>query len=315
MWIRSREQEVRARHDEALALLDAGDLDGAKRIAHELRALGWSGAFEVLALAMRAERDLAGAVQILDEGCALAPASFGLHELRGSMLDALGEHARAIEAYDRALECEGAWTASIHYNRSITRLRIGDAGGALVDAEQVLSGAVPPPFAIDAVRVAIDALDRLGRHEDAVSLVRTVLAETERDGAIAGRLKPMLALTLSRAGDVERARAAALDAIEDGHGNAELASLMPPPRHDERAPQRWRLVVEGAWPSDPKVGGFYRVVSVLAADEDEALAWARLLEPAGLRAVLRVHEITRDDGAASGEVTRGVVGASGRVFF
>jgi tetratricopeptide (TPR) repeat protein len=313
MWIRSREDTVRAMHDEALARLDGGDLAGAKQLAGELRALGWSGAFEVLALALRAEKDLAGAVAALEEGCALAPDAWALHELRGSMLDAIGETARAIEAYDRALACEGAWAASVHYNRAITRLKSGDAGGALADAEAVLDGASPPPFAIDAVGVAIDALDRLGRHDDAVSLVRTASSEAAA-GAVADRLTALLAVALDRAGRRAEATDAAQRATEAGYGSAALARLLDPPAFDPSlATRRIHLLVAGDWSHDG-AEGFYRAVWTRAANPDEALAWARLLENAAIGATLRIDEVLATEDATESD-PRGVLSASGRTLY
>jgi tetratricopeptide (TPR) repeat protein len=314
MWLRSKEDSVHAMHDEALSLLDAGDLAGAKRVASELRAMGWSGAFEVLALALRAEKDLAGAVRALEEGCVLAPEAWALHELRGSMLDALGETARALAAYDGALSCEGAWTASVHYNRAITRLKAGDAGGALADAEAALGGASPPPFAIDAIGVAIDALDRLRRNDDAVSLVRTALSEAD-GGVVAPRLTALLAVALDRSGKRAEARDAAVAAIEAGHGSAALARLVDPPTLGAgAAAYRFHLLVAGAWPSEPRASGFYRSVWARAADTHEALAWARLLEPAAIGATLCIEEVLATDDAHADDI-RGVLSASGRVLF
>jgi tetratricopeptide (TPR) repeat protein len=313
MWITPKEDEVRARHDEALALLENGDLNGARRIAEELRALRWSGAFEVLALAARAEKDLEGAVRVLDEGCALAPAAWALYELRGTMLDGLGRSEEALASYDHALGCEGVWAASVRYNRAIARLRLGDAGGALADAEAVMSGATPPPFLIDAVQLAVDALDRLGRKDDAVSLVRTALAEA--DEAAAARLRGVLAVALARAGQMDAAREAARIAIEAGHGNAALARLMPPIRDDGR-PARWlRLVVQGRMPVSDRSYGFLRVLSVLAADANEALAWAAELEPVAWREALQIDECKDNDAPPPEGAARGVVGATGRVLF
>ncbi len=312
MWIRPKEEDVRARHEEALACLENGDLGGARRIAEELRGIGWSGAFEILALAARAEKDLPAAVRVLDEGCALAPGAWSLHELRGTLLDTMGEPERALDAYASALRCEGVWEASVRYNRAITRWRMGDAGGALADAEAVLSGATPPPFAVDAVRVAIDALDRLGRPTDAVSLVRTALGDASGDDQVTLRLRELLAIALGRDGQLDAARAEAHAVIEAGRGTPELARLLPPIAFDARPPRWLRLVVQG------RVGGqgFLRVVGVLAADANEGLAWATQLEPEASQERLEVDECRDNDAPMPAEGTpRGIVGASGRIFF
>lgn len=316
MWLRSKEEEVRARHEEALAALESGDLDGARRIAEELKAMRWSGAYEVLALAARAENDLDGAVRILDEGCALAAEAWGLHELRGTLLDALGRHVDAMAAYDQALACEGVWAASVRYNRAIARWRYGDPGGALADVEAVLGGASAPPFALDAIRLGIDALDKLGRRDDAVSLVRTALAEASAGTDVAARLEGLLAVALARAGELDAARDAARVAIEAGHGTAALAQLMPPIAHDDR-PARWlRVIVQGRARAGERPLGFLRVLAVLAADANEALLWASQLEPEAERETLEIDECKDNDAPPPPEGTpRGIVGASARIAF
>lgn len=303
-------------HDEALGRLHEGDLDGATKLAEELKTLRWSGAFEVLALVARARNDLPEAVRVLEEGCAAAPEAWSLHELRGNLLDASGQHVRALEAYERALTCEGAWAASILYNRAVARLRAGDAGGALADAESVLAGASAPPFALDAVRVAIDALDRLGRREDAASLVRTALSEAPEGSPVAARLHGLAAVAAARLGDHARAEVEARIAIEAGHGTAELARLLPKVKDDGRPARALRVVVQGRSHVSGERRGFLRVVSVLAADAAEALAWAALLEPAVEQDELAIDSCTDEPGPPPPEGSpRGILGASGRIHF
>lgn len=316
MWLRAKEDEVRAMHEEALDRLHQGDLAGATELAEALKALRWSGAFEVLALVARARNDLPEAVRVLEEGCVAAPEAWSLHELRGNLLDATGEHARALDAYERALRCEGAWTASILYNRAVARLRAGDAGGALADAENVLGGASAPPFALDTVRVAIDALDRLGRREDAAALVRTALAEAPEGSPVAAQLHGLAAIAAARLGDLERARSEAKTAIEAGHGTAELAKLLPKVKDDGRPARALRVVVQGRSRLGGERRGFLRVVSVLAADAAEALAWAALLEPEAWQDELAIDSCSDEPGPPPAEGTpHGLVGASGRIHF
>jgi hypothetical protein len=73
MWIRKKEDEARAMHDEALARIEEGDLAGAEALAARLEAIGWSGCFEIQALARRKAGDRAGALAALDRGLEVAP--------------------------------------------------------------------------------------------------------------------------------------------------------------------------------------------------------------------------------------------------
>lgn len=315
MWIRSKqeEDEVRALHEEALARIEGRDLEGARALAEQLKALRWSGAFEVLALAARAEGDLEGAVRVLDEGTAVAPQVWTLHQLRGNLLDALGRHGEAIEALDRALACPEPWVSSVRFNRAVARLRGGDAGGALADAEAVLTEGGAPPFALDAVRVAIDALAKLARTADAVALVETALAQAGDAEPAASALAGLYAVALAR--DERSADAvarAAGRAIEGGKGTAELAMLLDPLPRDDRAARKLRLVVEGRIREGGKRYGFLRVLSLVAIDPEDGLAIARRIEPTTIRAELAVHEST-DEGPS--EAPRGILHASGRILF
>ena len=108
MWVRRKEEEAQSLHSEALARLAEGDLEGAEALGRRLEAMGWAGAFEVLALVRRKRGDLSGAIAALDEGTALAPETWSLHVLRGNLLDEAGRRDDALEAFEVALRCPGA---------------------------------------------------------------------------------------------------------------------------------------------------------------------------------------------------------------
>jgi tetratricopeptide (TPR) repeat protein len=313
MWFRSKEEDAQRLHGEALEKLAEGDLDGARAIALELKAMRWSGAFEILALAARQAGDLEGAVASLDEGAIAAPTSWALHQLRGNLLDALGRHDDALRAFDVALACPEPWVSSIRYNRSVTRLAAGDPGGALEDATHVFEDPSSPPFGVDAVRVAADALAQLRREDDAVSLVRTAIGESAGNEQARGPLHALLARALSRAGrPLEEVRAACAVAVESGAGSAELAGWLEPPAADERPLRTIKLVAEGDLTTGPKRQPFLRVLVVACASPEEALDWARAIEPSAVRASMRIEKAD-DEGAADGP--RGIRHATARIFF
>ena len=320
MWIEKKEGEVQALHAQALEALGDGDLATAERLGEVLRTLGWSGAFEVLALIARERGELVEAVRLLDEGVARAPSAWGLHQLRGNLLDQQKLHDEALLAFDTALACEGAWLSSIRYNRSVARLAWGDVGGALEDAEFVITDSSTPPFYLNAMRVALEALARLGRSGDGVTLVRHVM--TRADGVDAqGPLAGLLALALSRDGQlasgVEEACQSAIE--QDAMGEDVLAAwrfLRARDGDQDAISQNARFalllevqargLVEGAT-------GYYRKSVVVARDREDAMQLALSMEPSSRRAEAHVERVEELDAKVS--AARGIIEASSRLFF
>lgn len=323
MWIRKKEDEARAMHDEALARIDEGDLAGAEALAARLEALGWSGCFEIQALARRKAGDRGGALAALDRGVEVAPELWLLHQLRGNVLDELGRFDDALASYDAALRCEGVTVSSVRYNRAVTRLRAGDPGGALADAEHVITEAPEAPFAGAALGVAVDALLALSRHDDAVSIVEHAIASVVGSGAASAiavlegtRAKAMLAAGRAR----EEIEAALGRAIEGGGASKDvadvLAALAP---EDTLSRTRFHAVIEVTVPQAERTAlpegatGYFRTMRVVATSEDEAKTLATSLEPRTLLAGTRVHTLSAEGADAS---TRSrVASPSGRLYF
>lgn len=317
MFFGTREDEAQRLHDEALAHLDRGELAEARRIAGELRGMRWSGAFEILALAARAEGDLDEAVRALEEGVGLVPAAWTLWQLLGTLRDESGRADDALRAYDTALGCEGAWASSIRFNRAVSRMRAGDPGGALADAESVLEDPATPPFTLDALRVAIDALDALGRPRDAVSLVAAITGSLAPGDARGGaELSAFAALAGARAGAEQSAVRAAIErAIEGDASRPEIVEALAHVDGDHgRASSRYRVTIGAPRPptAEPGVAGYLRVLEVRAESEERAHELARSLEPSAVRASVRIEQCQLV-GSEDGPVR--VLGATGRIYF
>jgi len=324
MWIRKNEDEVRALHDEALAKIEEGDLPGASSIARQLEAIGWSGCFEVEALACRKAGDREGALAALDRGVSLAPELWMLHQLRGNVLDEIGRKDEAIAAYDRALACPDASIASVRFNRAITRLALGDAGGALADAEHVITESPEAPFAGAALGVAVDALIALGRVEDSVSIVDHLIgaADAEASSPAVAALHATRARALLAAGRPNEAVIAACTvAIEGGAGGKEVADVLAVlAPEDDRGRTRFHVVLEVplAGVLDRQtlpmgVTGYFRTMQLVAVDEAEARSLASSLEPRALLAGSRVHTI--QPLAEDASKRSRLIAPSGRLYF
>ncbi len=324
MWIRKNEDEVRAMHDEALAKIDEGDLAGAAALAAQLEAIGWSGCFEIEALARRKAGDRSGALAALDRGIAVAPELWMLHQLRGNVLDELGQNHDAIAAYDRALACPEVSVATVRFNRAITRLAVGDAGGALADAEHVITEAQAAPFAGAALGVAVDALVRLSRVDDAIAIVDHMIgvADSAPTNPAVAALHATRARALLAAGRPhDEVAAACTIAIEGGAGGKDVAAVLAGLAvEDESSRVRFHAVLEvslanqvdcSALPAG--VTGYFRTMQITATTEDEARSLATSLEPRALLAGARVEtlEVLGPDVSRSSRL----VSASGRLYF
>lgn len=317
MFYGGLEEEAQRLHEEALAHIRDGELAYARRIATELEQMRWSGAFEVLALAAHAEGDLEGATRVLEEGLEKAPSAWLLHQLYGTIRDEQGRYEDAIASFDAALKCQGAWTSSIRYNRAVSFMRAARPGDALADAEAVLEDPGTPPFTLDALRIAIDALFALGRAHDAVSLVEHVSASLTPDD-VRGRaeLAAFMALAQIRADDAKESVQASIDiAIEGGaHRRELLDALLSIPCAEETAETRFQVTISVPMATGVPEGvtGYLRVLEIHAANEAEASELARSLEPRALRDKITIEESRV---LAKERAPARVLSASGRIYF
>lgn len=313
MWFGSREEKVRRLEAHAREALEAGAADEAERVADELLGLGWSGGFEVKALAARSRGDDAGAASLLEEAVSHVPSSWPLWDLLGIVRSDLGRFEAAMEAFDRALGCEGCDSASVRFNRAVARHRKGDPGGAWDDLEPILALSTPPPFAEDALGLAAACLADLGRPDDGLGLVRAAYDACAPNDPRRVRLEAELAVALDRAGDDE-AGAAFARAAEAGAATPALLALgRRLATVTVRSPRLFRVVVDIPQPTDPDVAGALRIFDVAADDPAQALELARPFLPEAARATARLEEHQERGEAPEGEV--GVLFASNIIHY
>lgn len=313
MWFGSREDDVRRLEREAYEALEAGEWSEADARAQKLLALGWSGGFEIAALAARGRGDAEAAARALEEGVEKAPAAWPLWHLLAVVRSDLGRYDDALDAFERALACEGSDAIAIRFNRAIAQHRRGDPGAALDDLELILALPKPPPFAEDALALSVECLAAIGRAEDGLAMVRAALDACREGDPRRDRLIAELAVALERArGDAAEVRACFLRAAEAGVATPSLLALGR--RLDPRrvsAPRLHRLIVEARAPED---GGraFLRVFDVVADDREQALSAVRPYLPASARDGACVEE-HHDRGPTEDEP--GVWWASGRLYY
>ena len=313
MWFGSREERVRRLEAHAREALEAGALEEAERAAGELLELGWSGGFEIQALAARARGTDERAASVLEEGLSHVPEAWPLWDLLGIVRSDLGRYDGAMEAFDRALACEGCDPIAVRFNRAIARHRGGDPGGAWDDLEPIFALSAPPPFAEDALGLAAACLADLGRASEGLALVRAARASCAEADPRRARLDAELAIALDRAGDAEAAQAFAR-AAEAGASTPALFALgrrLSP--IEARAPRLHRIVVDAPAPLETHARGLLRVFDVAADDAAQALELARVYLPAVSRDHARLDEHHDRGEAPPGEL--GVLWASGLVYY
>jgi len=310
MWFASKEEEVRRIRDEGFAALEARDFDGAIEKGRELLTMRWSGGFELIALGLRAKGDHRGALEALEDAARVAP-MWSLSQLRGNVLDELSRHADAVAAYDEALALEGCWQGSVRYNRAVANAALAQWGEALADAELALEDARDAPFTMHALRLAVESLGHLNRHEDAVKLIEHVAAGDGDAHLALSDIQVGAMLAAGRA--TTEIEALAQRAIEAHVAGLSVARFLH--RDGVSAKRvRARVVLRAAAPPNDHEGviGAFRPATVRAKDEAEALALLIALEPAASRseAALEVYEVlAEEEGPAE------ILQLAGRIFF
>ncbi len=311
MWFGRDPDAARALEEDAHAKLADGDVDGALAAAERLLQMGWSGGFEIKALALQTRGDLDGAIATLEEAVRVAPAAWLLWQLLGNLRSDAGRLDAAVEALDAALACDGASESSVRFNRAIVQHRRGEPGAALDDLEPILALPRPPAFAEDALSLAARCLAELGRADDGLTLVTSARDVCAPDDPRRPRLEAERAVALDRAAqDPDDALDAALHA---GVITADLLALLRrrrPPACE--APRRLHLVVQGELTA-PGVAGVMRWVEVVADDEAQALALAVAILPEPARASAALEQLQVVEPSTDAEP--GVHAASGLVYY
>ncbi|MCB9596847.1 MAG: tetratricopeptide repeat protein [Sandaracinaceae bacterium] len=297
--------------------LEAGDGAAALKTADRLIAMGWSGGFVVEALAHRSAGRLDVAVERLEVAVERVPAAWELWHLLGNLRSDRDDVDAALEAFERALACEGASRIAIHFNRAIAYRRAGRFGEALADLDPILALPKPPlEIAESALALTLECLAGIGRAEDAVDMIEAALERCAADDPRRPVLDAEHALALDRArADRAKIEAAFAGAVDAGVASPALIALGRRlfPASAEGAQHRLQLVVQGEAPAGSGAAGFLRVFDVVAVDPERALELARRYLPSHARATVQIERA--DVREPDVELEPGVHAASELMFF
>ena len=116
-------RKVQKLMEDAYELLDSYSCDEAVKIGLKLLKLGYSGAYEILALAYYRTGERQRAMETLNEGLKKAPDVWLLWQLIGNIYSDDGKYVEAHEAFARSLTCPGVDESWVRYNQAVALSR------------------------------------------------------------------------------------------------------------------------------------------------------------------------------------------------
>lgn len=315
-------EEVERLMDQAYGLIDSFQCEEALEVGEKLKQLGYSGAFEVMALAHQALGEGDKAIAVLNEGLEKAPHVWVLWHLLGNLLSDKGEHTEAQHAYEMALACPTVNKSWVNYNLAVLRGRQGRYEEALDTCLHITS---------DELRTAVrlltaSLLNSLGRHDEAIQLAEEMIAEisaqeepSEEDLRSLGTAYAELSRGLYEGKDVrDLALEAAFTALTFNKSDWLALKMIRDIRDRRVEDSRWfKVVIEGRW-YEPFEGrkelpGFFSSYELVAGSREQCLDLIKEIEHEKVRDSLAVEQIETLE-PAPGEPL-GVYWRSGYAFF
>lgn len=127
-------------YDEARRLLDYGFPKKALRIGRKLEKQRHTSGIEIRALAQEALGHRDTAIKILRRGVRIAPGNWLLGQLLGNLLSADGQLVEAIDAYDRVIDEPEANRDSLRFNKAAVLEKLGRNDEALSLLRECIEG-------------------------------------------------------------------------------------------------------------------------------------------------------------------------------
>jgi tetratricopeptide (TPR) repeat protein len=312
------QQHCDALMNQAYEHLEVEEFEEALEVARKLEELQFTAGFEIAALAHDGLGDLEAAVRVLHRGVEAAPDCWPNWQLLGNYLSDLDRFEEAEAAYEQALECDEVWEDSLRLNQAILAGRQQRYEQAL----ELLDLVDDPELGLHVAEQWIANLKHMGRNDEAVALAERTLAENrenEEQGDTLARTAALLGrIWLDRDHDKEEIRQLVLGWLEVERGCEQLVALLRDldGQFSETA-RGFDMTLHVQLPQGHALGddasGFYVVCNVVADSPEEALEFARRLEPENLRPLLEIEEVRESE--VDSQLPKGVYWHSGHVFY
>jgi tetratricopeptide (TPR) repeat protein len=306
----------------AYEFIDSCDYESAFVVGQRLNRIGFSGGCEINAKTHAADGNFGKAVHELEKGLRHAPHVWILWELLGNYRSELGEYEAAMQCYDKALGLPDADLSSINLNRSICLFRQDKPDLALSYLDAVTS----VETAVEKELVRMGLLVDLKRYNDCITVGESLLSKldtdvaTEEEQTQLGRGYGLMSRAfLSGLGDREKAKEAMEKSTRFQKANSTALAVR---RELDDVPAGGAKIVclaaFGEWDQPLEDGkpvpGFVASYRVLASSPEEALSFARLLEPEAVRASMQVSS-TRTEEPEDWQTLKGVYWCLGGYTF
>lgn len=307
---------------QAYELIDSFQCEEALAVGEKLKEIGYSGAFEVMALAHQTMGETDKAISVLNEGLEKVPHVWVLWHLLGNLLSDKGEYTEAQHAYDMALACPGVNKPWVHYNIAVLLGRQGLYEDGL-DRCLLVTG--------DDLRLArrtlsASLMNSLRRHEEAIGLAEEIIAEVSAAAepsdedmrsmatAYAELSRGLWEGRADRDGALDTARKALSLNKSDWLALRMLRDITA--RVSENS--TWfKIVVEGRWheafEGEKDVPGFFSSYELVAESAEQCLEYIKEVEPPEVRDSLKLEQVEQLE-TCPGE-PQGVYWRSGYAFF
>jgi tetratricopeptide (TPR) repeat protein len=308
--------------NQAYELLDSFQCEEALQVGEKLKTLGYSGAFEVMALAYQTLGETDKAIAVLNDGLEKVPHVWVLWHLLGNLLSDKGEYTEAQHAYDMALACPGVNKPWVHYNIAVLLGRQAKFEDAL-DRSLLVTG---DDLGLARRTLTASLLNSLERHDEAITVAEEIISQvsaatdaSDEDIRSMGTAYAELSRGLwegrmDRQGATECANKALALNKSDWLALRMLRELKA--RNSDNS-SWYKIVVEGRW-HEPFEGekvapGFFSSYELVADSPELCLEMIKEIEPEEVRDSLKLEQVEQLE-SCPGE-PQGVYWRSGYAFF